>query len=138
MTAYSISKLAIAAGTGVETVRFYQRSNLMPRPPGRQSGLRNGIHYYDETDLKRLRFIRTAQRAGFKLSEIAELLRLDASSDRRSVRDLAHQRIAELDAKIAELAQARAVLENLATECAASDVGPCPIIAAFDTPPPTR
>ena len=115
MTAYSISKLAIAAGTGVETVRFYQRSNLMPRPPGRQSGLRTGIHYYDETDLKRLRFIRTAQRAGFKLSEIADLLRLDASSDRRSVRDLAHQRIAELDVKIAELAQARAILENLAT-----------------------
>jgi MerR family transcriptional regulator, mercuric resistance operon regulatory protein len=133
MTAYSISKLAIAAGTGVETVRFYQRSNLMPKPP-RQPGLRKGVHYYDETDLKRLRFIRTAQKAGFKLSEIAELLRLDASSDRRSVRELAYQRITELDAKIAEMAQARAVLENLARECAASDVGPCPIIAAFDTP----
>lgn len=135
MTAYTISKLAMAAGTGVETVRFYQRSNLMPKPPGRQSALRCGIHHYDETDLKRLRFIRTAQRAGFKLSEIAELLRLDASNDRRSVRDLAHQRIAELDAKIAELAQARLVLENLAKQCAASDVGPCPIIAAFDSPP---
>jgi MerR family mercuric resistance operon transcriptional regulator len=135
MAAYTISKLAAAAETGVETVRFYQRSNLMPKPPVRQTGLRQGIHYYDETDLKRLRFIRTAQRAGFKLSEIAELLRLDASSDRRSVRELAHQRIAELHVKIAELAQARAVLETLATECAASDVGPCPIIAAFDTPP---
>lgn len=133
MTAYSISKLAIAAGTGVETVRFYQRLNLMPKPPGRQAGLRKGIYYYDETDLKRLRFIRTAQKAGFKLSEIAELLRLDASSDRRSVRELAYQRVAELDVKIAALTQARAVLENLATECAASDVGPCPIIAAFDT-----
>jgi MerR family mercuric resistance operon transcriptional regulator len=132
MTAYTISKLAIAAGTGVETVRYYQRSNLMPKPPGRQSGLRKGIHYYDETDLKRLRFIRTAQKAGFKLNEIAELLRLDASNDRRRVRELAYQRIAELDVKIAELAQARAVLENLAKECAASDVGPCPIIAAFD------
>jgi MerR family transcriptional regulator, mercuric resistance operon regulatory protein len=135
MAAYTISKLASAAGTGVETVRFYQRSKLMPQPPGRRSGIRTGIHYYDETDLKRLRFIRTAQRAGFKLSEIAELLRLDASSDRRSVRTLAHQRIAELDVKIAELVKARTVLENLATECAASDVGPCPIIAAFDTPP---
>jgi len=85
MTAYSISKLAIAAGTGVETVRFYQRSNLMPRPPGRQSGLRNGIHYYDETDLKRLRFIRTAQRAGFKLSEIAETLRPNPRRERAPV-----------------------------------------------------
>lgn len=135
MPAYTISKLALAAGTGVETVRFYQRSNLMPKPPGRQSGLRQGIHHYDETDLKRLRFIRTAQRAGFKLSEIAELIRLDAGSDRRSVRELARLRIAELDVKIAELAQARAVLENLADECAASDVGPCPIIAAFDSAP---
>lgn len=133
VTAYTISKLAHAAGTGVETVRFYQRLDLMPRPPSRPSGLRTGIHYYDETDLKRLRFIRTAQKAGFKLSEIAELLRLDASNDRRSVRELARQRIVELDGKIAELAQARAVLENLATECAASDVGPCPIIAAFDS-----
>jgi len=138
MVAYTISKLAKAAGTGIETVRFYQRSNLMPQPPGRQSSLRKGIHYYDETDLKRLRFIRTAQRAGFKLSEIAELLRLDASSDRRSVRYLAQQRIAELDVKIAELSQARAVLESLAKECAASDVGPCPIIAAFDSPAPAR
>lgn len=137
MSAYTISKLANAAGTGVETVRFYQRSNLMPRPPGRQSGLRQGIHYYDETDLKRIRFIRAAQKAGFKLSEIAELLHLDASSDRRSVRDLAHRRIADLDVKIAELEQARAILESLALECAATDVGPCPIIAAFDAAPQT-
>lgn len=138
MTAYTISKLAIAAGTGVETVRFYQRTKLMPKPPGRQPGLRGGIHHYDETDLRRLRFIRTAQRAGFKLTEIAELLRLDASNDRRRVRELASQRIAELDQKIEELAQARMALGNLAKECASSDTGPCPIIAAFDTLPRDR
>lgn len=135
MTAYTISKLAVAAGIGIETVRFYQRSKLMSQPPARRSGLRAGIHYYDETDVKRLRFIRAAQRAGFKLSEIAELLRLDASNDRRSVRALAGKRIEELDRKIGELAEARAILEGLTDKCASGDVGPCPIIAAFDKLP---
>lgn len=132
MTGYTISRLAAAAGVGVETVRFYQRKSLLPQPPRRDSTLRSGVHRYDETDVRRLRFIRSAQKAGFTLNEISELLRLDASDDRSLVREVASQRVAALDSKIAELTEARNALAALATECAKGDAGPCPIIASFE------
>lgn len=132
MTGYSISRLAAAAGVGVETVRFYQRKSLLPQPPRRDSTLRSGMHRYDEADVRRLRFIRSAQKAGFTLSEIGELLRLDASDDRALVREMAGQRVAALDGKIAELAEARDALAALAKECAKGNTGPCPIIASFE------
>jgi MerR family mercuric resistance operon transcriptional regulator len=91
-----------------------------------------GMRRYGAADVRRLRFIRSAQAAGFSLDEIAELIALDASRDRSRARELARDRIAALDARIAELAAARSALEKLARACAASDEGPCPIIAAFD------
>src|SRR3546814_5009220 len=75
-----------------------------------------------------------AQAAGFSLDEIAELIALDAGRDRARARELARDKIGALDAKIAELTGARTALQRLARECAASDDGPCPIIAAFDCP----
>lgn len=123
----TIGKLAAEGGVGVETVRYYQRRGLMETPPrGR------GVRRYGDDALRRLRFIRAAQAAGFSLDEIAELIALDASRDRTRARDLASHRIAALDAKIAELTAARAALARLAHDCATSDDGPCPIIAAFE------
>ena len=124
----TIGGLAAAGGVGVETVRYYQRRGLMETPP-RDGGVRR----YGEEDVRRLRFIRQAQAAGFSLDEIAELIALDASRDRPRARELARARIAALDGKIAELTAARSALERLAHDCAASDEGPCPIIAAFET-----
>jgi MerR family mercuric resistance operon transcriptional regulator len=123
----TIGALAAAGGVGVETVRYYQRRGLMRTPP------RNGgVRRYGAEDVRRLRFIRQAQAGGFSLDEIAELIALDASRDRPRARELARDRIAALDAKIAELAAARSALEKLAHDCAASGEGPCPIIAAFE------
>jgi MerR family mercuric resistance operon transcriptional regulator len=126
----TIGGLAKAAGVGVETVRYYQRRGLLaepPRPPGE-------IRRYAEDDVKRLRFIRHAQAAGFTLNEIKELLDLDASDDRARARELAGARVAALDARIAELRQARDALAALATACAGKRGGACPILAAFDRP----
>ncbi len=122
----TIGGLAEAGGVGVETVRYYQRRGLM-ETPARGSGMRR----YGTEDLRLLRFIRQAQAAGFTLDEIAELIALDASRDRARARDLAREKIAALDAKITEMTAARTALQRLARECAASDEGPCPIIAAF-------
>jgi MerR family mercuric resistance operon transcriptional regulator len=113
---------------GVETVRYYQRRGLLaepPRPPGE-------IRRYGEDDLKRLRFIRRAQAAGFTLEEIGELLALDRTDDRARVRALASERVAALDGKIAELRKSRAALDRLRSSCASGSSGPCPIIEAFD------
>jgi MerR family mercuric resistance operon transcriptional regulator len=124
----TIGGLAKAAGVGVETVRYYQRRGLLSqpaRPPGE-------IRRYGEDALKRLRFIRSAQAAGFTLAEIKELIELDAADDRPRARALAQARVAALDAKIAELRQAREALAGLASACATKRGGACPILTAFE------
>lgn len=123
----TIGGLAAAGGVGVETIRFYQRNGLL-RTPTRETGIR----HYDRNDVRRLRFIRQAQAAGFTLAEIRELLELDAGEDRSRARKLAKARIEALDAKIAELRRARDALRRLARECAEGSTGPCPILASFD------
>ena len=133
MNAITIAGLAKAGGVGVETVRYYQRRGLLAEPPrSGGSGLGGGVRRYGSEDVRRLRFIRSAQGAGFTLDEIAELLALDSSNDRARARALAAGRIAALDARIAELEQARSALTRLADSCAAGKRGPCPIIAAFE------
>ncbi len=126
MASLTIARLAESAGVGVETVRFYQRKGLMPVPAS--SG---AVRHYDDGDVQRLRFIRAAQRAGFSLKEIAELLALDAGDDRARVQALTRTRLAALDTEMAELAAARAALAGLLDECTSGKAGPCPIIATF-------
>ncbi|NWK98818.1 MerR family transcriptional regulator [Sphingobium lactosutens] len=123
----TISALAKAGGVGVETVRYYQRRGLLATPERGE-----GIRRYGAADARRLAFIRSAQGAGFTLEQIGELLHLDAGQDRARARELAAERIAALDVKIAELQAARGALERLARQCHASEDGPCPIIAAFE------
>ena len=123
----TIGRLAEAGGVGVETVRFYQRKGLL-RTPDRAGGFR----HYSAEDLRRLRFIRQAQTAGFTLGEIAELLELDAGEDRARARELAEARVAALEVRIAELERARAALTRLARECSGGGKGPCPILKSFE------
>jgi MerR family mercuric resistance operon transcriptional regulator len=112
---FTIAKLARSGGVGVETVRYYQRRGLFPVPRPIGAVRRYGV----------------AQAAGFTLEEIGELLALDAGHDHARARALAAERIRALDAKIAELVQARDALKRLARDCAKSR-GPCPIITAFE------
>jgi len=123
----TIARLAEAAGVGVETVRYYQRRGLMTEPP--RSG---AVRRYGTDDVRRLRFIRRAQTAGFTLEEIGELLEADGTEDRARVRALAAARVEALDARIAELEGARTALRRLHADCAHGRAGPCPILAAFD------
>ena len=122
----TIGTLAAAARVGVETIRFYQRRGLLGRP---ERG--TGIRRYGDDDLRRLRFIRQAQAAGYTLEEIREHLALEASQDRSRARELAKARIASLGEKIAELEQAREALRRLARECGSGGPGPCPILTSF-------
>lgn len=123
----TIGQYAAAGGVGVETVRYYQRKELL-HTPGRNGGIRR----YGDEDVRRLRFIRSAQRAGFTLEEIRELLALDAGNDRPRARQLAQARVAKLGEQIAELERARDSLKRLARQCAGGPSGPCPILEAFD------
>lgn len=122
-----IGELARAGGVGVETIRYYQRRGLIAEPDRGEGSRRYGDH-----DVRRLRFIRAAQEAGFTLAEIVELLALDAGADRERAHALATTRVAALDVRIAALREARDALARLASTCADTTQGPCPILSAFD------
>lgn len=128
----TIGTLARSADVGVETVRYYQRRGLLAEPERPLGGGAGSVRRYDAHDLRRLRFIRSAQQGGFTLDEIAELLELDATNDRARARALARSRIVELDRRIAALETARSRLQRLAQACGANSTGPCPILESFD------
>src|ERR1700677_1067892 len=106
---FTIAKRAQAGGVGLETVRYYQRRGLfpVPKPLG-------GIRRYGAPEVRRLKFIRAAQAAGFTSEEIRELRALDAGHDHARARALARERIGPLDARITELEQAHDALKRLA------------------------
>ena len=133
MKTTTIAGLARAGGVGVETVRYYQRRGLLEQPPRPDGGgSAGGVRRYGETDARRLRFIRAAHAAGFTLEQVAELLALDAGDDHARARGLALERVAALDARIAELRTARNALQRLAHACGETTSGPCPILSAFE------
>ena len=108
-------ELAERAGVNVQTLRYYERRGLLANPARRPSGQRE----YGEDAVRLLRTIKAVQRLGFTLAEIEELLAL--SEHRRGPEEL-HQRaaakVAEIDAKIAQLQQMRQTLAAvMATEC---------------------
>lgn len=133
ITSLTIAGLAREGGVGVETIRYYQRRGLIDtpdRPDGAGSG--GGIRRYGAPEIRRLRFIRSAQGAGFTLEQIGELLALDATNDRSRARALAREQVAALDVRIDALERARESLRRLADECDSSGAGPCPILTAFE------
>lgn len=127
----TIGRLAKAADVGVETVRYYQRRGLLPQPP-RPIG---GFRYYGAEALEQLRSVKRAQRAGFSLSEISILLRLDRVRDRHAAQRLAGQKIVEIDQQIDALKRLRHALSGLTRACerGSGDI-PCPILEAFRSP----
>jgi MerR family transcriptional regulator, mercuric resistance operon regulatory protein len=126
----TIGKLAAAGGVGVETVRFYQRKGLLGTPQRAGS-----VRRYGSEDVRQLRFIRSAQAAGFTLEEIRKLLTLDASNDRGRVHDMAVQRVKSLEEQISRLIHAREALLRLARQCGGEGAGPCPILTSFEEQP---
>lgn len=123
----TIAALAREGGVGVETIRYYQRRGLLHTPDQPQgSGTRGGIRRYGSDDVRRLRFVRSAQAAGFTLAQIVELLALDATDDRPRARQLARERIAALDAKIEELERRALHSVHSRTNAAAESRGLAP------------
>lgn len=131
MTRLTSGKLAQEAGVGVETIRFYERKGLLQEPARRSGGYRQ----YDPAAVARVRFIKRAQRLGFTLQEVGELLDLrdDPAADRTEVRTRTRAKIADVEDRIRELQAVRAALVQLADSCCGT--GPaaeCPIIQALN------
>jgi len=133
MSQMSIGQLARRAGVAVDTVRYYERNQLLP-PAGR---LASGYRQYSDTELKRLRFIRRAKALGFTLADIRELLSL---SDQRSVPKIkraAEVRLADIERRVADLQQIRDGLKTLVAACPGHGrADACPILNALNEEAP--
>ena len=109
----TIGALADAAGVGVETIRFYQRKGLLPEP-GRAYGT---IRRYGDSDVARVKFVKSAQRLGFSLLEIAGLLTLEDGAHCDEARTLAEQKLEDVHSKLDDLRRIESVLVQLIDRC---------------------
>jgi MerR family mercuric resistance operon transcriptional regulator len=124
----TIGAFAKAAGVNVETIRFYQRKGLLLEPDRPYGSIRR----YDGSDVARVKFVKSAQRLGFSLDEIGELLKLEDGTHCGEASELAALRLADVRAKLADLARIEAALSNLVSECHAHQGNvSCPLIAAL-------
>lgn len=119
----TISRLAKEAGVHVETIRYYERRGILQQPPKPRRGWRT----YDDDALEVLRFVKRAQRLGFRLDEIEELLSLRESTEEGAghrVRQHMEAKLQETREKLAELETVRDKLEQLSGLCAPEQRGP--------------
>lgn len=124
----TIGRLARAASVGIETIRYYQRRELLPVPDTADSTFR----IYPAETVDRIHFIKRAQELGFSLEEVATFLRLEDGINREAIRKVAADRLSEIRSKIADLQRMEGVLSRLIGECEATGrAKPCPVIAAL-------
>lgn len=126
-----IGELAEQSGVNLQTIRYYEREGLLPKPPRLPSGYR----VFSRDAVRRVRFIKRAQELGFSLKEIKELLsiRVDPRSDCSSVQRLAKAKLADIDEKIRTLQAMKRVLTKLATACPGrGPTSECPILESFE------
>ncbi len=127
----TIGVLAETAGVNVETIRFYQRKGLM-QEPDRPVGV---IRRYGEADLARLRFIKSAQRLGFRLDEVADLLKLEDGAHCTEARMQAEHKLADVRARLVDLQRIEGALQDLVERCCATRGRvKCPLIETLQMP----
>ncbi len=125
-----IGALAARTRCNIETIRFYEKIGVLPRPARTEGGHRA----YGRSHVERLTFIRRARELGFTLDEVRALLQLAAASDVpcADVKDLAVTHLAEVRTKIADLRAMQKALTVLIGQCDARGDAPdqpgCPLI----------
>jgi MerR family mercuric resistance operon transcriptional regulator len=132
MNSLTIGHLGREVGVDLETVRYYERRGLLPKPPRSASGYR----LFPTDAARRLRFIRRAQELGFSLKEIRELLSLRASrtTTSRDIRARAEAKIGDIDAKVRSLGSMKKALRKLTSACERCvPVTECPILESLDS-----
>src|SRR5690606_17633672 len=125
----TIGVLARESGVNLETIRFYERSGLLPAPQRSASGYR----HYQEVDVRRLRFIRRGRELGFSLEEIRSLLDLAAhpESPCDAADRMAREHLDAIEARIRDLQNMRAELSKLA-DCHSGHAEHCRLLEALD------
>lgn len=109
-----IGELANRVGVSTQTIRFYERTSLLRKPPRTQAGYRS----YPESSVTVVRFIKQSQEIGYTLAEIKTLLSFhDAGGNMAEIRDLALSKIADISRRITGLQKVREQLEAFVADC---------------------
>lgn len=131
MDGLTIGDVAARAAVNIETLRYYERRGLIPRPP---RGASNNYRLYPPDTVLRVRFVKRAQELGFSLKEVKELLSLRAAPKARctDVRSRAEEKLKDVDERIRSLRAMRKALLGLVAQCAGrGPVSECPILEAL-------
>lgn len=127
----TIGRLAKMAGVSIDTVRYYERRELLAPPPRTAANYR----VYPAEDASRLRFIKKAKALGFSLGEIKELLSLrhDPDATKGDMKRQAEAKIGTIRQRISDLTRMLTVLEHLAESCdGEGPISECPILKALE------
>ena len=126
----TIGKLAQASAVGIETIRFYERKELIKQPK-KQGAFR----YYPPELIDRIKFIKRSQELGFTLKEVKELLELKIKNQSKcsDVLEKTNNKIIEINEKIKDLKKMKKSLDGLAKCCMSDDMplSDCPILECF-------
>lgn len=125
----TIGQVARACGVNVETIRFYQHKGLLPKPARPYGSIRR----YGQAEVARLRFIKAAQRLGFSLEEIGQLLKLQDGIHCAEARDLAQRKLEDVRARLSDLRRMERALADLIQRCGKSQGQVrCPLMAVLE------
>jgi len=131
MSVYSIGQVAKQSGISVETIRYYEKEGLLKEPERKESGYRQ----YKQEAIARLSFIQQAKELGFSLKEIGELLsiRSDENNLCNEVKQLAQEKLDNIESKIKMLQRMRKSLKKLVDVCPGqAPLNGCPILDVLE------
>ncbi len=127
---FPIGALARDSGVNIETIRYYERIGVMPKPARSMGGYR----LYTGGDLKRLTFIRRGRELGFTLDELRDLLRLvdGHTYTCAEVRAMTLDHVAYIRRKkMSDLKQLERVMTDISSRCSGKRIPDCPIVDAL-------
>lgn len=131
-----IGELSRRTGVNIETIRYYERIKMLPKPPRTSSGRR----IYGATDIRILAFIRRSRELGFSIDEIRALLGLGApgTASCDDVKGISAHHLQDIRAKISDLAKLERLLAKTIARCSGNKVPVCPVLDILDSGRLTR
>ena len=123
---YAIGEMSRQTGVNIETIRYYERIEIIPNPDRTEGGNRQ----YNHQQLKRLSFVKRCRELGFSLNEIRALLEMVDRDDFtcNEVYDVTAAHLVNVKKKLSDLKRLERALKNMVSECSKGDVPDCPII----------
>lgn len=129
----SRGELARRTGVNLETIRYFERTGIIPEPPRTEGGHR----VYDETHVRTLGFVRRAKSLGFTPDEVRTIIELGGPEKApcAEVREIAAHHLQQVRSKIADLVEIERLLAETIDHCSGRPEPECAVIEMIESPP---